>query len=125
MTTITQKRPVLDGLAIGASTLCLVHCLVLPVVLLLVPTLAAVLAVPEEFHVAALAFALPASIAALLAGLRRHHEIRPAIIVVPGLVLLALGALLAREEWVETVMTVAGALLLSIGHALNWRSLQR
>lgn len=113
-----------DALAIGASALCLLHCIALPAVLLLLPALAAILIVPEAFHLAALVFAVPTSAAALLAGYRGHRRLLPAIIAGPGTVLLALGALLG-DGASETVLTISGALLLSVAHVLNWRALPR
>lgn len=124
MAIISQRQNVWDGLAIGASMLCLVHCLLLPVLIVLLPSLAAFLALPEEVHYWALAFAIPTSIAALVAGFRGHGSLRPALIVAPGLVLLALGVFMAPSETAETLLTVLGALLLAIGHALNWRALR-
>jgi hypothetical protein len=125
MNPIREKQQTLDALAVAASGLCLVHCLVLPALLVLVPTLAAFVAVPETFHTVALIFAVPTSALAIAAGFRRHRQLQPTLLVLPGLALLASGALAAEAQWAETVMTVAGALLLSAGHALNWRSLRR
>lgn len=112
----------LDGLSIGASLACLVHCLVLPLAILLLPTLAAFLALPEAFHLWALAFAVPTSIIAMALGYRRHRRHRPWQLGAAGLALLAAGALLMPSEMAETALTVAGALLLSFGHVLNWRA---
>lgn len=123
MTTIPRKQQLLDGLAIGASTLCLVHCFLLPALLVLVPTLAAFVSVPEEFHLAALAFAVPTSLIALGLGHRRHRRLQPTAIVAPGIGLLALGVL-APAESLETMLTAIGALLLATGHLLNWRALR-
>lgn len=122
MPATTKPQPLLDGLAIGASAICLVHCLVLPALLVLVPTLGAVLSLPEEFHLWALIFAVPTSALALASGYRRHRLLRPVAIAGVGLGLLALGVLAAPTEWVETALTVPGAVALAIGHALNWRA---
>lgn len=123
MTAITRQR-LFDGFAIGTSALCLVHCVVLPALLLLVPALTAVLALPESFHVGMLAFAVPTSILATAIGYRRHRWSVPALIVVPGILLLALGALAAPERWIETLLTIVGAVLIVSGHVLNWRAVQ-
>lgn len=123
MTVIRRKQQLLDTLAIGASTLCLLHCLLLPTLLVLVPTLTAFLSVPEEFHLAALAFAVPTSVIALGMGHRRHRRVQPAAIVAPGIGFLAIG-LLAPTAGLETMLSVIGALLLATGHALNWRALR-
>lgn len=124
MTPVEQQR-LYDGLAIGASLLCLIHCLLLPALIVLVPTLTAFLTIPEEFHIVALAFTIPASVGALFTGYRRHFSPTPTLIVLPGILLLALGALAAPTEVMETTLTVAGAILLAFGHALNWRALRQ
>jgi hypothetical protein len=116
---------VCDSLAIGAGTLCLVHCLVLPLVVLLLPTLATVLTVPESFHLLALAFAVPTSAFALGTGIRQHGLVQPLLLAAPGLALMAFGALAAPDaEW-ERALTVIGTLLLVGGHLINWRGLRR
>lgn len=124
MIVIPRRQRLLDGLAIGASALCLIHCLLLPALIVLIPAVAGFLTLPEEFHVAALAFAVPTSLVALLFGYRRHRRLDPALIALAGLAFLALGVLAASEEWIETALTVPGAVLLAIGHALNWRALR-
>ncbi|MFW1406273.1 MerC domain-containing protein, partial [Vibrio parahaemolyticus] len=55
-----------------ASVLCLIHCLVLPAILVALPVLATMLAVPESFHAVAFALALPTSVLAMTLGHRRH-----------------------------------------------------
>ncbi|PZU12334.1 MAG: MerC mercury resistance protein [Sphingobium sp.] len=119
----TEGQRLFDGVAIGASILCLIHCLVLPVLIVLLPTLTAFLIVPEAFHLWALGLAVPTSVLALTTGYRRHRKIKPTIVALPGLILLAGGALLAPNESKETILSVAGALLLALGHGLNWQAL--
>ncbi|WP_337847041.1 MerC domain-containing protein [Sphingomonas sp.] len=110
-----------DGLAVGASVLCLIHCLALPIVIAALPALAARLDLGEGFHLAVLAFALPVSAVALGEGWRRHRGLTPLFVGAFGLMLLAAG--LAFEDWVavETGVTVAGSLLLAGAHVANWR----
>lgn len=111
-----------DGAAIGASALCLIHCLALPVLIALLPALADLLAVPESFHLAALAFAVPASAVALGTGYRRHGMLLPAAIGVMGLGLLGWGALGGHAVATETGLSVLGSILLAAGHVWNWRA---
>lgn len=98
MTVTMQRQRYYDGAAIGASVLCLIHCLLLPVLIILLPTLAAFLTVPEAFHLWALAFAVPTSALALGSAYGHYRRVKPALIVIPGIVLLALGALVAPTE---------------------------
>lgn len=121
MPAIPRHQRLFDSLAIGASAVCLVHCLLVPALIVLLPALGAWLAFPESFHVLALAFAVPASAFALVGGYRRHRRLRPVGLALVGLALLALGAFAAPSETAETALTVPGAIALAIGHAFNWR----
>ncbi|PCD01937.1 MerC mercury resistance protein [Sphingomonas spermidinifaciens] len=124
MTALRLPRRLLDDLAIGASTLCLIHCLVLPALLVALPALTTVLALPRALHPIAFAFALPTSAAALAIGWRRHQRWRPAALAVVGLAAIGLGALAPLGEAIETLVTVPGSLLLAAAHVLNARAVR-
>jgi membrane-bound metal-dependent hydrolase YbcI (DUF457 family) len=121
MTAVARRQIWLDGLAAGASLICLVHCLVLPMLIAALPLLGAVLNVPESFHRYALALAIPASTGALALGYRRHRATLPTLPGAAGLVLLMLGAFAAGTPAAETALTVAGSLFVAGAHLLNWR----
>lgn len=107
--------------AIGASFACLVHCLALPLLLSAAPALSMVLAVPESFHLWALAVAVPAAGFALWQGCLRHGAVTPLLAGSAGLALLVLGALaFAGGSW-EAPATVAGSVTLVAAHLANWR----
>jgi hypothetical protein len=118
---MSPRQRLLDSLAIGASMLCLVHCLLLPLVILLLPMLAHILDVPEEFHLAVFLLAVPTSLLALRAGWRQHGCRAVWLPALSGLTLLAAGLFVAPTEAAEVAVTVAGSLLLALGHLLNWR----
>lgn len=63
----------LDGLAISASTLCLIHCLFLPIAIAFLPSLADWADWGETIHIVMLAIAVPLSGGTLLGGWRRHR----------------------------------------------------
>ena len=111
-----------DRGAIGVSILCMVHCLALPVLVVLFPFgIFAVLA-ENHWHWLFLALAAPIS---LLAFLRTSPHIRSpmfAVGVVLGIVMLAIGV------WVEDhdrqiFFTVLGAISLLAAHVYNLRRL--
>ena len=110
-----------DGLAVGASALCLVHCLGLPLLIAALPAVAGQIGAGEGFHLAVLLFALPTSGFALIEGWRRHRGLAPLFVGGVGLVLLAAGLAFGNWAAVETGMTVAGSLLLAAAHVANWR----
>ena len=107
--------------AAGASFLCLIHCIGLPVLFAVLPALSTLIPLPETFHLWMLAFAVPASTAALVGGYARHKRIFPPLLGGIGLLLLAAGALLWSREALDTIATLAGALCLMFAHLANWR----
>jgi len=112
---------IIEGTAVSASLLCLVHCLALPLLLLLLPGIIGVFARSEAFHYVALALVVPSAAAAFWLGYRRHRTHGPALLGVAGVACLAVALLPGLAEGAETWITVAGSLLLVLGHTLNWR----
>ncbi|GFE74878.1 MULTISPECIES: MerC domain-containing protein [Novosphingobium] len=112
---------IVESTAISASTLCMLHCLALPVLLFLLPGLLGTFFQSDLFHLAALGLVAPAALAAFLLGYRRHGAAGPALLGVAGIAFLVLGVLHAPLPLGETGLTVAGSLLLVGGHAWNWR----
>ncbi|MEG3090399.1 MerC domain-containing protein [Sphingomonas sp. PB1R3] len=111
----------LDGLAISASALCLLHCLALPVAIAFLPALSTWLNVGELFHVLMLAIAIPLSGLTLILGWRRHGSVAPVVIGTVGLALLVAG-LGFEGRTSGTVLTVAGGLVLALAHVHNLRA---
>ncbi|MDB5705681.1 MAG: MerC mercury resistance protein [Sphingomonas bacterium] len=111
----------IERAALGASLLCLVHCLALPLLIAALPMLSRLLSLPESVHVWLLAFAVPASGLALVSGRMRHGAVYPLVVGATGLALLAVGALVVATTPAETWVTVAGSLSLAFAHGANWR----
>jgi predicted hotdog family 3-hydroxylacyl-ACP dehydratase len=126
---LPAARPRLADLTgIILSFTCLIHCLALPLALLLAPALSRWIALPEGVHAAILLLALPAAAIAMRDGWRRHRRLAPAMLAVVGLGLLALG-LSAHEGWItaadpesaDRLLTSIGAITLAAAHLVNWR----
>lgn len=111
----------LERAALGASAMCVVHCLALPLLLAALPVLSSVLNIPETAHLWILAFATPTSGLALITGRAGHRATYPLLLGACGLALLAAGALASGETAAETLLTVGGSLLLAGAHLANWR----
>lgn len=117
-----------DLTGIVLSFACLIHCLALPLLLLLAPALSRWIALPEGVHAAILLLALPAAAIAMKDGWRQHRRLAPAALAIMGLGLLALG-LSAHEGWIaaadpdaaDRLLTSVGALTLAAAHLVNWR----
>lgn len=113
-----SSTPTFDVAATGLSLLCLIHCLLLPVLSVALPV-AGLLAEMEGLHRLFVLLALPASVSAFLS--RRTFKSRyplwiPALI---GCVLLILGAFVEPLHDFETGLTVGGALFLAAAHSVR------
>lgn len=115
------RADMVESAALGASFLCLIHCLAMPLLLATLPGISALLGTGDALHVWLLALAIPLSGVALWAGHRRHRLPYPLAIGAVGLSLLAAGVGIADSESAETIFTVAGSLTLAAAHFLNWR----
>lgn len=116
-----KRTDALELAAFGASCLCLLHCLALPLVLAALPVLSDVLGTSDAFHIWIIALAVPASGLALFAGRTRHGQNYPMVLGAIGLTLLAGGAFLTEIHSIETFATVAGSIMLGAAHITNWR----
>ena len=124
----TLRPRAADLAGVGLSLTCLIHCLALPLAILLAPALGHWIALPEDMHGLILLLALPAALIAMSDGWRRHRRVAPVLLAMFGLGLLTLG-LVAHEGWIAAVdnvladrlLTSAGAISLAAAHLLNWR----
>lgn len=117
-------QKITDKLAIGLSLACVIHCLALPVMLVLLPTLAALNLDNEAFHLWMVVAVLPSSLYALTMGCKQHKRYQLLIWGIVGLALLVLALALGEErigEWGEKTLTVLGATLVAVGHWFNFR----
>lgn len=112
----------LDGAGIGLASLCIIHCLALPLTVAALPILSDVLDLPEAFHLGMVLAAVPLSGFALLHGFGRHGRILPPILGFAGLGVMIAAVALASSETGENLMTVAGSAALVLAHLMNWRT---
>lgn len=120
-----QLQQISDKTAIGLSFLCILHCLFLPLLLLLLPPVTGLLALNDEvFHLALLYVIVPLSSVTLLVGYRKHKQ--PSVLTagISGLVLLLAAVLFGHDylgETAEVVLTVIGSVAVAWGHLRNYR----
>jgi MerC mercury resistance protein len=112
---------ILDRFAIGLSSLCLVHWLATPLLLLLLPAVSLTFAFPDSFHLWMLLTAIPVSLFALRSGHRYHGQMLPTLLAFTGLCLLGYGAMFVATANLELAVTASGALFLAGAHLWNAR----
>jgi len=117
-----------DKLSIALSMLCAIHCLVLPFILVILPSLAVLQLQDESFHLWMLYAVLPISIFALTMGCKKHKRYQLLAVGGTGLLLMVLAVTLGHDllgEIGEKGLTLVGAILVATGHFLNFKSCQK
>jgi len=113
-----------DGAAVLLSAVCLVHCLLLPASMTLLPALGVTLLSHELFHELMLIVVLPTSLTAFFIGCHRHRRGSVAWLGGLGLALIVVAALAVGTVWGdawERWLTIAGGLVLTAAHIQNFR----
>jgi len=116
----TSRFPRLDGIAIGLSGLCMIHCLATAVAVGLLSSVASILAAPA-IHEVGLAIAMVLGALALGFGARQHGMLLPVAVGALGLGIMA-GSLTLEHGTSETAWSLLGVGLLAFGHELNRRA---
>ncbi|MGB0954922.1 MAG: MerC domain-containing protein [Panacagrimonas sp.] len=119
----TRRKPRADHAAICLSGLCVLHCLMLPLLIALLPALSVLDHYESWIHRGLLLLVLPISAWALGSGCARHGHRAILIAGVVALTVLAIAPFLGRPDW-ELPLTVVGSLALIASHLLNLRRLQ-
>lgn len=110
-----------DRAGLLVSSACLLHCLAVPLLIIMLPSLSLSILENEWIHVGLAMLAIPVATKALVRGYRSHGSFLPSLFTLPGIALLYLALLLHEPHWLETAVASAGALLLASGHILNHR----
>ncbi len=126
-----RRQTLYDQLGVVASTLCLVHCLALPLVLpLLTAGLGSWAAVDccqlggLSLHGLMFAVVAPLGAMALGGGYRQHRRFPPLVLGLAGIALLAAGLSCSAVDpggMSQRLFTLAGSLGLIVAHVLNQR----
>ena len=117
-----DMRSLWDKIGLALSSLCLIHCLALPVALSALPWLGIVFE-EEWVHMLFAAVAIPVAFIAFIPGYLKHHLKSILFLGLSGVTLLLLGSIghdLVGEEIAHWV-TVCGGVLLVSGHICNFR----
>lgn len=112
-----------DKSAIGLSMLCALHCLLLPVAIILYPNHVSFFPDDKIVHFSILFIVIPISVFGLLKGAKTHKNVSIFIIGLFGLVILVAALLLGHSnlgDFGEKVFTLIGSLIVSFAHFHNF-----
>lgn len=113
-----------DKFSIGLSILCAIHCLVLPLLVVTLPSLGLWQLQNEAFHTWMLIAVIPTSLYALTMGCKKHQHYRLLFWGISGLFLMISAVFLDHniiDESSEKILTLLGAICVVIAHWGNFR----
>ncbi len=113
-----------DRVGITLSGICVVHCLLLPVLLALLPLWPFGETLHAWMHPAIAVLLVPTTALAMISAYRRHRRWMILVLLGSGLVfILAAGILghIGPGAPLEMIVTMIGSFLLITGHWINWR----
>jgi hypothetical protein len=116
----SRRADWLDRAAIGLSALCVAHCLTTAIVVVALASFGGVFVNPL-IHEVGLALAILLGAIALGSGVLRHGYMMPFATGCFGLGMMA-GALTIPHGDTELLASLAGVVMLAIGHDLNFRA---
>lgn len=130
----THLQRAADVSAISLASLCALHCLLLPVLLLAGPVLGGLALADERFHQSLVFITLPVSVVGLYLGCRKHQQFLSVGMGTVGICIIVLATytqtILSSDLWshaylndalIEKVLSVLGSLLLIMAHIKNYR----
>jgi carbon starvation protein CstA len=118
----SQKK--MDQAAIGVSMLCILHCIFLPLMLILVPVVWLQVLADESVHKFLVCIAFIISLVALSIGCKRHKGWHVLVLGITGFACLIFAVLFGHDvlgENMERIMTVVGSCLVIACHIRNYR----
>lgn len=115
-------RSSLDSLGVFGSTLCVLHCLLGPAILLGGALLPTVFQDDEMFHQAMLWWVLPIGIVAFSLGCRRHKDVLTLLLGSAGLLGLLWAGVAAHDVLGETGEKFATLIAAAALIAAHWRN---
>lgn len=118
-----NEKKNLDGISIWLSSICLIHCLTLPLITISIPFFGKYM--EGHFHSLMLFIVIPISIIALTKGYQNHKNIIIVIVGLFGGITVIIGATYVHymsNYSSDTLVTISGSVLLALAHFFNNRS---
>jgi len=136
---VPKWQYLLDGLAMSLAGVCGIHCLLMPVLLIVFPLIGSSFFAHDAFHQWMLLAVLPTTGLAILLGCKKHKDLLVFLLSIGGFVLLCLAAFdhghshghshghhhhssTASAHWLtrESIMTSLGGLVMASAHFRNF-----
>jgi|HubBroStandDraft_4_1064222.scaffolds.fasta_scaffold814906_1 hypothetical protein len=110
-----------DAIGVGASTLCLIHCVLTPIALSFAPVLSEVFPGDTAVHRVVIVLVVAIGLLAFIPGYRKHRKLIVFLPMVAGVWAIGLGAFgdSFMGPLAEKCITILGSTLVITAHGLN------
>lgn len=118
----------LDKVGIFLSAVCLIHCLLTPLLMLSLPILARYYLAHPWFHIGLALLIIPVGLVAFYSGYKHHHNNLVWLLGVPGLVIIALVPYLVHQLLLpipEALVMTFGSVMVLAAHWINKKNCQK
>jgi len=115
-----------DKISICLSVCCILHCIALPIIILIIPSFASFWINDEKIHLYLVLLAIPISLFTMIKSFKLHTSYKCMSLAGVGLLLL-ISAIYMHDlgEMFEKSFTILGATILCMGHFLNIRFVKK
>lgn len=114
-----------DAISIGASLLCAVHCIALPIVFTTIPFLGIELIHNPYIESVTVLISMLIGGWAINHGYRKHHRKQAVLLLfITGILLLLIGNFLTVRRG-EVILKLLGGIFLVTAHIKNWRAVKK
>jgi hypothetical protein len=111
----------LDSIGMTASTLCAIHCAVVPVLLTFLPLAGLGFLANPLFEWGMIILALLLGVSSIfLSYFRTHHRVLPLVLLITGFIIIIAGHIYLKG-WIEAVVVPVGGLTIAIAHFINFK----
>lgn len=118
---MTKIAPHLDRIGMTASTLCAIHCALVPVFLTVLPLAGLGFLANEWVEISMIAISVVLGIVSLGMSYRKQHrKTLPLFVLLTGFSLIATGHFSGVES-IEPILIPLGGLIVAAAHLVNWR----
>ena len=117
----TKTSEHLDRLGMTASTLCAIHCALVPIFLTTLPLLGLDFLANEWVEISMIAVSVVLGTLSLTMSYRKqHHKLLPFIVLVTGFGLIFTGHFSGIKS-LEPILIPLGGFIVAAAHLVNWR----
>lgn len=111
----------LDSIGMTASTLCAIHCAIVPLLLTFLPLAGLGFLANPVFEWGMILLALLLGVSSIfLSYFRTHHRVLPLLLLLVGFAVIITGHIYLKG-WMEAIVVPAGGLTIAIAHFINFK----